>query len=533
MLALFLFLLLPGAVFGQTGSTPPVCDPLPTDITELEACIEYWAYTPSIYNDITSVPGVSKGVHGMSAAYDPINDRMLFASTDGVHVYAQLYNANGGQNPTQVGPIFRVDQGNLYGGAPRVMFNAGTQHYFAVWADARPGRSANGDGSVYGRFIDANGNFVGNDFPIHNTSNMALSDFAFDSFNQRYLVMVEGGENSYLKTIMLDGTVSALIPIAVTSVYEGQSSVIYNPDRNEYWFTYLRCTLNDTAQEDCRVMFVRMDTASMQMVGEVVQVSQVNLGHNRVGGPQIEYSTTDHAAVIVWNEGMKNPGMITEIYGRTVYNDLALSSEYPVLAAQTAQTSNFYGGGKSLVWNPYTNTFMVAGEDNNGGTTGAEFLSDGTVLAVKEMIPHTPGSNGNFNPSITTSQYGAYVYTTVNYGSPVIATYNSPFVYTPPAPQTINQRPVVDLDTTNVAKAMTQIYVWSLGLAGLLAVVMVIVGGYLVMSARGNGQQVATGKEYVIGALTGLVLLLGAYLILNTINPDLVNFDLSGLNVFK
>jgi hypothetical protein len=77
----------------------------------------------------------------------------------------------------------------------------------------------------------------------------------------------------------------------------------------------------------------------------------------------------------------------------------------------------------------------------------------------------------------------------------------------------------------NIGECVSQIYLWSLGLSGILAVAMSIFGGYLVMSARGNGQQASQGKSYIYSSLIGLVLLLAAYLLLNTINPDLTNLS--------
>jgi hypothetical protein len=76
----------------------------------------------------------------------------------------------------------------------------------------------------------------------------------------------------------------------------------------------------------------------------------------------------------------------------------------------------------------------------------------------------------------------------------------------------------------DVGKCVSQIYIWSLGLSGLLAVAVSVFGGYLIMTARGNGAQVARGKTFIYSALTGLVLLLAAYLLLNTINTDLTDF---------
>jgi high-affinity Fe2+/Pb2+ permease len=80
----------------------------------------------------------------------------------------------------------------------------------------------------------------------------------------------------------------------------------------------------------------------------------------------------------------------------------------------------------------------------------------------------------------------------------------------------------------NIGQCVSQIYLWSLGLSALLAVVMSIFGGYYIMSARGNGAQATKGKEFIYSSLIGMVLLLAAYLLLNTINPDLTNFSVEG-----
>lgn len=75
-----------------------------------------------------------------------------------------------------------------------------------------------------------------------------------------------------------------------------------------------------------------------------------------------------------------------------------------------------------------------------------------------------------------------------------------------------------------LGECISRVYIWSLGLSALLAVIMSVFGGYLVMSARGNGAQVSRGKSFIGTSLIGMVLLMCAYLLLNTINPDLLNF---------
>ena len=53
---------------------------------------------------------------------------------------------------------------------------------------------------------------------------------------------------------------------------------------------------------------------------------------------------------------------------------------------------------------------------------------------------------------------------------------------------------------------------------------MMVLGGYTVMTAGGNAQQSTKGKDMIMSSAVGLGLLFAAYIILNTINPDLVNF---------
>jgi hypothetical protein len=78
-------------------------------------------------------------------------------------------------------------------------------------------------------------------------------------------------------------------------------------------------------------------------------------------------------------------------------------------------------------------------------------------------------------------------------------------------------------------KCINQIYVWSLGLGSLLALLMLILGGYTYMTAAGNAEQSGKGVEMIWSSVIGLALLFGAYLLLSTINPDLVKFNIDSL----
>src|SRR3989344_2011113 len=85
-------------------------------------------------------------------------------------------------------------------------------------------------------------------------------------------------------------------------------------------------------------------------------------------------------------------------------------------------------------------------------------------------------------------------------------------------------------DFTGYAKF---IYPFVISVGAILAVIMLIIAGLQMMTAS-EGQRTAA-KERIQNALLGLLLLVGVYLILKTINPALLNLqiDTSGLKVDK
>lgn len=66
------------------------------------------------------------------------------------------------------------------------------------------------------------------------------------------------------------------------------------------------------------------------------------------------------------------------------------------------------------------------------------------------------------------------------------------------------------------------IFAWSLRLLGITVFVMIFYAGVLWMTAAGNTSQVGEAKKRMTNAVLGAILLLSAYLILYTVNPDLV-----------
>ena len=67
-------------------------------------------------------------------------------------------------------------------------------------------------------------------------------------------------------------------------------------------------------------------------------------------------------------------------------------------------------------------------------------------------------------------------------------------------------------------------------LGGLLAFIALIIAGFLYLTSVGNPAKMKEAKDRVVWALGGLTLLLGSWLILNTINPQLTKLQLPSFN---
>lgn len=73
------------------------------------------------------------------------------------------------------------------------------------------------------------------------------------------------------------------------------------------------------------------------------------------------------------------------------------------------------------------------------------------------------------------------------------------------------------------------IYNYSLVLVGVVALGAIIYGGILYTMSAGNPSGQTEATQWITGAIWGLILLLGAALLFNTINPEIVSLKLSKL----
>lgn len=81
-------------------------------------------------------------------------------------------------------------------------------------------------------------------------------------------------------------------------------------------------------------------------------------------------------------------------------------------------------------------------------------------------------------------------------------------------------------DKTALGKYLNVMIKLIIGLSAVFAVVMIVIGGIEYMTSELISSKEA-GKEKIKDALLGLLIALGAYALLNTINPDLLNSDIT------
>ncbi|MDD4995296.1 MAG: pilin [Patescibacteria group bacterium] len=76
-----------------------------------------------------------------------------------------------------------------------------------------------------------------------------------------------------------------------------------------------------------------------------------------------------------------------------------------------------------------------------------------------------------------------------------------------------------------LAEYIAAVYRYMVGVATILAITMIMYGGFRWVTAAGDSGKISEAKKSIIGAAMGLVLALGSYTLLNLINPDLVSFN--------
>ncbi len=117
----------------------------------------------------------------------------------------------------------------------------------------------------------------------------------------------------------------------------------------------------------------------------------------------------------------------------------------------------------------------------------------------------------------------AFAFMAWSYATPIFAVDISPAI---PGMGTITS-------STPPGAYVSGFYNFALMIGGVLAFGAIVYGGILYATSAGNSSRQSEGRAWITSALLGLLLLAGAYLILYTINPNLVNLSLPTLQAIN
>lgn len=104
-----------------------------------------------------------------------------------------------------------------------------------------------------------------------------------------------------------------------------------------------------------------------------------------------------------------------------------------------------------------------------------------------------------------------------------------PQVTIPNSEFTAEQAVQLEYGLRPIGNYIKAIYNYALIIVGILAVIVLMIGGIIWLTSAGNSEKISQAKSWITGALTGLILMFLSYTILKTINPQLVSLRVPGI----
>ena len=77
-------------------------------------------------------------------------------------------------------------------------------------------------------------------------------------------------------------------------------------------------------------------------------------------------------------------------------------------------------------------------------------------------------------------------------------------------------------DSSSFTDLIRYFYEWGIAIGGIAVFIALLFGGFLYLTSAGDPGKLKEAKDRIFSAFIGLAILLGSWLILNTINPELV-----------
>lgn len=225
----------------------------------------------------------------------------------------------------------------------------------------------------------------------------------------------------------------------------------------------------------------RMD--SQWHTGKDLYAIDFNLASGNDSGKPVLASAAGRVVLAKWNDGPGKQIIIDHGGGfRTYYAHL---QSYSVRDGESVQQGQIIGK-----------------VDNTGANTTGPHLH----FAVRRY------SNGAWRAYRVNFQDLEFVSTvSVSANSPVVS-----------AGREITTQDVDEVLGTVIPGGLQNIFIWAIGIGGVVAFGIIVYGGILYMSSGGNPSRVGDAWEWIKAAIYGLLLLFLGWILLYTINPTLV-----------
>ncbi|HNX11012.1 MAG TPA: hypothetical protein PKI61_02625 [bacterium] len=84
-----------------------------------------------------------------------------------------------------------------------------------------------------------------------------------------------------------------------------------------------------------------------------------------------------------------------------------------------------------------------------------------------------------------------------------------------------------------IAQYIKGIYNYALAIIGVIAAIALMIGGVLWLVSAGNASRISTAQNWIAGSLTGILIMMTSYILLNEINPDLIGLKPVTLKIIE
>ena len=319
-------------------------------------------------------------------AYNPSANNWLVVSQPARagEIWGRIMDDDTGMPVTSV---FQINTDQEISGNPKVAYSPDDGKYLVIYQQNVSPDSPTNPGKIYGRFISATGQLMGNIFNITSGLNGYANTgthgaLKYDSINKRFVLVWEHTSAQIIKMSFISsaGVVSPAINLSTTSESKAGASVVINEKSSEYCVIWSAEKVQDQQSVTMR---------QVSFKGTPGKESTVGVGGKISPDPSIAFNPDQNQYFVTWTSGV---GQGTK--GKFLTScDGTSGSEFQV-KGDVAQTTVDY--------NTQSKIFAVIGAVNNGVGEENEYLfvtSSGTVIPGRRVFTNF-NTTGNINPVI-------------------------------------------------------------------------------------------------------------------------------------